>query len=464
MYKKFLAPNKLVSIFLLASVGALLVVFATMTRSLSSQVYTPVQERILLEAGKREIVQEAITTNLFAEAELAESSDNAQALAGAVANELGQLVLPVRFSRWENTVRATLDASYEEKNDVSVTVYDLDFESVYRFEIPEDSVPTTLEWIFPFPSNLETLNGVRFMVDGEEVPDAEYSPQQIRWSIPLKPGDEREVTITYRANGVSSFSYGLNQGRRTEELDVIIEVEGLTGSEIPQSALRATEIVVGESGGQMFKWQYENLVVNRDIALTLPSRLSFAQRLADLQNDFAMLSNLAPFWVVFFLLSLAILFRLEYRSFPLPAFLLMGLSFTLFYPLLTFLSGLMGVVTAALIALALIAGLLLLFIRIAVGERRVIQQVGWLLFVFLGVLSLGLLLPTRGLMLTLGGFLLVGTFMVAYAKRPSPPPPPDIPEPSPPEVESPPSEPMDYSTAPVVELQHPELESEVEPA
>jgi hypothetical protein len=52
-----------------------------------------------------------------------------------------------------------------------------------------------------------------------------------------------------------------------------------------------------------------------------------------------------------------------------------------------------------------------------------------LLIVFLGFFSLGILTPWRGLMLTSGGLLLVGTLMLLYARRPlapepEPPPPP----------------------------------------
>jgi hypothetical protein len=46
-----------------------------------------------------------------------------------------------------------------------------------------------------------------------------------------------------------------------------------------------------------------------------------------------------------------------------------------------------------------------------------------LLLIFLGAFSLGILTPWRGLLLTGGGLLLVGVFMVLYARRPPAPEP-----------------------------------------
>ncbi len=62
--------------------------------------------------------------------------------------------------------------------------------------------------------------------------------------------------------------------------------------------------------------------------------------------------------------------------------------------------------------------LLALFLAQQVADRTVMLWILWLALIFLGLFSLGMLTPYRGILLTLGGFLLVGTFMLAYGKRP----------------------------------------------
>jgi hypothetical protein len=100
--------------------------------------------------------------------------------------------------------------------------------------------------------------------------------------------------------------------------------------------------------------------------------------------------------------------------------------------LLIFLSGILHLVPAAILAFLLVSGLLLVFFSLATGWKGARGRVGLLLAVFLGFFSLGLLTPWPGLMLTSGSLLLVGTFMLLYARRPpapepEPPPPPPAP-------------------------------------
>ncbi|MCB8945393.1 MAG: zinc ribbon domain-containing protein [Ardenticatenaceae bacterium] len=395
----------------LLGIGLLVVLFFFLfvVNRLDSQVYTEEQADFLDYNRGRVINQQALTANFYND------------LVGP--NALDGTIAPVtaEFAAWENEVKATLRASYDEQGGVSVTVYDLDFESSYHFEHGATAVSTTLELIFPFPANLETLNGVSFMVDGAEPDNVQYTPQNIRWLTTIMPGEAHDIAIRYQADGVNSFAYGLNQTRRTDKLDVQLTVTGLTDSEVPQNSLPTTAVTTPDTTpGQTFIWQYDNLVANRDIHLTLPQRLSFAQRIAALQDDFQAMGNLAPLLVILFVVSTAVVFPWYGIRLPLPTHLLLALGFTLFYPLLTFLSGLVGAILAAIIAIIAIAGLLLFFVKLVAPQTQAVYWVGWLLLVMLGIMSLGMLTPWRGLLVTGGGLLLVAGWMVVYAKRPLP--------------------------------------------
>jgi hypothetical protein len=105
------------------------------------------------------------------------------------------------------------------------------------------------------------------------------------------------------------------------------------------------------------------------------------------------------------------------------AYLLAGLGLALFYPLLTFLSGLINVVLAAIVSLLLVSSLVLMFLGLTAGWRRTAWRAGLLLAVFLGIFSLGILTPWWRLLVTGGFFLLLGLFMLHYARRPIPPTP-----------------------------------------
>lgn len=407
--------NLLASIVLLVGLLAVLIANLVIVIDLPSRVYTAEQLAYLDYNRKRSISQAAPSWNIIT-------------AEGAIQPAI------LSYIR-ENRVRASLFARFEEQDGVSVTVYDLDFRGDYHL-VYDGPASTTVQLFFPFPANLETLHEVRLLVDGEEPPEVQYSTDGISWHTVLRAGEERRVNVAYKADGANSFAYGLYHGQRSD-VDVVITVVGLAGtaseaplpgspsvlrSTVPRSALPATGAEATDDG-EILTWQYTDLIVDRDVQLTLPARLSFAQRIASLQEDFRVLAGLAPLLVGLFLVSLAAAFHLGRMRVGVESYLLAGCGMALFFPLLVFLSGIVNLVPAAAIALLLVSGLLLAFLG-----QEVRWRVGLLLIIFLGFFSLGILTPWQGLMLTSGGLLLVGTFMLLYVRRPPGP----APEPAPP--------------------------------
>ena len=115
-------------------------------------------------------------------------------------------------------------------------------------------------------------------------------------------------------------------------------------------------------------------------------------------------------------MALAITFYLGGTRLKVESYLLLGLGLVLFFPMVTFLSGLIGIPAGSLIALLITIGLLVVFLRQTVGW----DQIGWrtvlVLVVFLGIFGLGQLTEWSGLLLTAGSVLLLGVFMVLYAQ------------------------------------------------
>ncbi len=405
--------SRLVAIVLTVALAGLLIAFLAAVSSLPARVYTAEQESYLSYRANR-LVQLPPTFNAYA---------NSAFIPGAP-----QQIVPSFLSDWETRVEAALDARYEEQEGVSVTVYDLDFLGEYSFTFPGPQITATVELIFPFPENLETLHDVTFLVDGEEQSGVSFSTKQIVWHTELKSGERHLVAIHYRATGANSFGYGLSKEQRSD-VSINIAVNGLQGSDIPRSSLPASDRQSSASG-EMLTWAYDNLIPSRDIAVELPTRLSFTQRVAQLQSQFRTLAGLAPVFVLVFLIALAAWLRLAGVNLRLEAYLLVGLCLALFYPALTFLSGLLGLAAAAILASAVISALVIVFLGLSAGWRKTWWRTAWLMAIFLGFFSLGILTPWRGLLLTLGGVLFVGVFMLAYARRPVTPTPEEKPQPA----------------------------------
>jgi hypothetical protein len=382
----------LLGVLILGIIGLLAAYFSAVN-NLPSQIYSEAQLEFLSRNDIRSVYQMAPILNTI----------DAEGIVKAI------------LLSWKTShVQAYLKAHYEEFEGVSATIYDLEFHGEYELGSPEDTV-TEVELFFPFPDNLETLHEVSFLVDGEEPLGVQYSTQGIRWQTQLFPAEDHAIAISYCADGANTFSYALPQEQRSD-VDITITVSGLTGSTVPKASLPPTEKEVSENG-EIITWDYTKLIADRDIQIILPTQLSFSQRVAQLQDDFRSLAYSAPFLIGFCLLSLAGVFQLSGARLRLENYLLIGCGLALFYPLLTFLSGLLEVTLAAILTLLLITTLLLVFIRLTSHQKAIMWRAGMVLIVFLGIFSLGMLTPWRGMLLTSGGLMLLGTFMVLYATR-----------------------------------------------
>jgi len=399
--RKQLRP--LVNLALILGLLAMLAVFVLATSNLSGYLYSASQEEYLAYNAARSIYQGAPSWNkvVLQGPPLGQGQDSP-----------ARVVEPAAFSDWKSKVEATLDARYEEQAGVSVTSYDLAFAAEYQLVYSGPAPTSTLEMVFPFPANLETLHDVQFLVDGAEPAEAAYSTEGIRWNSTLAAGRRYHVAISYKADGVNSFGYALDRDRRSD-VDVVLHVRGVSGTSVTRDSLPTSSLEAGEDDERL-AWQYAGLIPSRNIRIELPRRLSFAQRVEQLEDQFTRLAGLAPFLVGLFLGTLALLLRLSGAQLRLEAYLLVGLCLAAFYPALTFLSGLVYLYAAAALVLGGVSALVLVFLGLSAGWRRTLLPAAWLLFIFLGVFSLGQFLPWRGLVFTVGGLLLVATFMGVY--------------------------------------------------
>jgi hypothetical protein len=394
-----MAKRWLYSIPLLLILSVLIVVYVLATSSQRTELlYTPEQQRAFAVHSRLNLSQAPPLSNVFVDGALVES--------GGLSN----------LGATECRVRATLDARYEDVEGVTTTVYDLDFEGSYRLRFSGPSPTGTVEIVFPFPAGLDTLNQVYFLVDGNEPADVQYNLSNITWRTEMAAGEERGIVVRYRARGVGSFTYALDRDRRLESLDVVIVVQGLEGSEVPDDTLAAT-VITDVEGGERFAWQYEALIADRNVRVELPARPGFAQRVEKLQKPLRDLSLVSPLLVACFVGCLAGVHYLTAVQLPFQHYLLAGLGFFLFYPALTFLSGVFELTLAAGLASVVITGVLVAFLGFAAGWQRTWWSTLLLSVAFLGSFSMGAMSQWRGLLFTAGGLLLVGAFMLLLARR-----------------------------------------------
>ncbi len=342
----------------------------------------------------------------------------------------------------------TVQVNYKPVEDIYLTTYDAQFQGTYVFRNPDDRWPSRIVLTFPFPPKANTLSDLKLLVDGKEATNTRVSMDGVTWAGWFKPSERKTVKVTYTAQGIDDYGYALDQRTMNPEFRFIATIKGADGDiEVPKESLRLVDSPVDEDGGRKLTWYYKGLVTTRNILIDIPDReppLTFAARLKSYAERFARLSQVAPIFAALFIGSLGLSGRVGGRTLDAETYVLLALGFLFFYPLLIFIANFLSVSASFWIAVLVMAGLSAAFAW-RVGGRALLWRTLLLLAVFLGLFSYAVLNPRlTGLLLTGGGIVILGFFMLSYAvwpppkpvlpqqpEEPPPPAPPAVPEPAP---------------------------------
>jgi hypothetical protein len=296
---------------------------------------------------------------------------------------------------------------------------------------------------FPFPPKANTLSDLKLLVNDKVATDTRVSMAGITWAGWFKPSERKTIKVTYTAQGIDDYGYALDSGAINPEFRFVATLKGAEGEiEVPKESLRLVDAPVAEAGGQKLTWYYKGLVTTKNIVVDIPDKeppLTFAKRLKSYADRFARLSQVAPAFAALFIGSLALSGRVGGPRLGAESYVLLALGFLFFYPLLVFIANFLGVSASFWVAL-LIMGALSAGFAWRIGGRALLWRSLLLLAVYLGLFSYAVLNPRlTGLLLTGGGIVILGFFMLSYAVWPppkaaapeGPPAAPTTPEPMP---------------------------------
>lgn len=186
-----------------------------------------------------------------------------------------------------------------------------------------------VSFYFPFPPNSGTLYDVALTIDEKEPKGVEYSNTGIVYSDTFTPGEERQIHITYKTHGIGSFYYGLEHDRRVRKLNFTLTVKGAEDVGLSENSLLPTERKK-EGGNAILIWNLSKLITNSDIGIEL-TRIPYR-----ITPSISSLGKIAPFLFLAFLASLLYVKFKEPKHYGIGSLILVGLSFFLFYPFLSF--------------------------------------------------------------------------------------------------------------------------------
>jgi len=354
------------------------------------------------------------------------------------------LPLPDNVVRDSTSVTVTLTPWLKEREDREQRRYEALFEGIYALRCLEpekdqqqgaqaqnqeeqEPEPVKVSVFFPYPANADTIPDATVTVDGKEPDDAKFSQRGVGFVVELKPGQKREIKVSYRAFGTEDFRYALEDGNRIRHLDfTLVTTDASRRPVVPLAAsLRPSEPLTLEGGGYSAKWVYDNLLTGRDIMIEMPMSVVRSD-LSDRSRDLVPVAA-----AVAVLFALVLLFAGRAAGKPVGAgeIVLVVLAIAVFYPMLVFLSRHFSVSIAFAGAFIVTGVLVMSALRREHGMGFALRTGGFAMVAVLGLLSLAAIAGEgAGTLVTLSAVLLVAfAIRVAPALRPetpAPPPPP----------------------------------------
>ena len=201
----------------------------------------------------------------------------------------------------------------------------------------------------PFPEGVVEARDVQLKVtasDGtvQTPTDLVYDRRGIFCTLPADRGEPLTARVNYTAFGREHFVLALPPARELRSVDIALKLSDMKASVVPDESLQPTE-----SGADQLQWKFTNLVSDQRIIVLIPGAQTPLARMALLMKLMAVGVLLfgAGFW---FLNEQARPGRLD--TFRLGHFLLLALTYSLFFVIFAVLEfhGWLGTVAAMAVA------------------------------------------------------------------------------------------------------------------
>lgn len=287
---------------------------------------------------------------------------------------------PAQDTQLESSdITVNLDIDYRLKGLLWYSTYRVQFAGAYGV-VNDSDQPWRVSFTFPLPDANAIYDEFHIVVGETEVADLSISAKgQVVRQFELQPGQRQTVRVSYGSQGMDEWWYYLGTNVTQARNFSLVMNTDFGQIDFPQdsmSPVQKEEI----PGGWKLTWSYGNLLSGRPIAMTMPKLLNpgpWASKVI----FFAPVS----LFLFFFLLFLFTTAR-NVKVHPMNYFFL-GTAFFAYHLLLAYLVDHISIHLAFWICSAVSILLVVSYMRLVVGARFALVEVGLSQFVYLVLFS-----------------------------------------------------------------------------
>lgn len=257
-------------------------------------------------------------------------------------------------------------------------LYDVGFAGTWRYT-HEAPAPGVLVATFQFPDPQGVFDDFHFLVNGEPV-NAEPSAGSVTARVPVEPGSEIELAISYKSRGLGSWRYAPSDGAsslRNFRLDMNTNFDAV---DFPESTL-SPSTHEDTAQGKHLVWDFKQVVTGREIGMVMPQRIQPGELASSLSFS-------APISLLFFFLVIAVLAKLKGLEIHPVNYFFLGAAFFSFHLLFAYTVDHVSVWTAFALSSAASVVMVTAYLRLVVSPRFAFVESGLAQLVYLVGFSL----------------------------------------------------------------------------
>lgn len=274
-------------------------------------------------------------------------------------------------------LKAQVELDPRQKGLLWFSTYKVAFDGVYRVR---NTTPKArrFEFTYDFPDGA-VFDDFHLAVNGKRIEQLALDNGLVRTELPLAPGQEAQVAVAYRTQGLDSWRYAFGDDvRQVKDFHLAIHTD-FDRVDFPENTISPTN-KRQEGKGWVLDWRYTNLLTAVQIGLTMPHKLNPGPWAS--QVTFA-----APVSLFLFLFLIFVIAALrELRLHPMHYFFLSA-SFFSFHLLLAYLVDHLDVYAAVAVASFVSLLLVISYMRVVVSARFAFIDVALAQLVYLVLFS-----------------------------------------------------------------------------
>lgn len=275
-------------------------------------------------------------------------------------------------------IAVILDLEHRRKGLLWYATYRVGFTGKYRV-VNYTNEPREIFFDFAFPTTDGVYDNFRFVIGGREEPNLQVTGGKLSGRVKLDAGKSEDVEVAYQSQGLDEWWYDFGENVNQAKNFSLTMVTNFYQIDFPPGSISPTKKEPTASGWQL-SWQYSSLLSGVRIGMAMPHKLNPGPWVS--RVTYSAPVSLFLFFFVFFILTTIKNIKVH----PMNYFFV-GAAYFSFHLLLAYLVDHVSIHLAFVISSLVSIALVVSYIRLVVGARFAMVEVGLMQFVYLVLFS-----------------------------------------------------------------------------